>query len=339
MSALPRALSGGSRAAEAVFRVVRAGPHVTIQDGGRAGLLRFGVPASGAMDRLALAVANLAAGRDAGAAAIEVSLGGLELDCVAGAVGFAVAGGGFRVTCGEVRSGTWSVARISAGMRLTIAPGPWGSWTCLAFAGVLMAPQWLGSRATHGPSGLGGGRLMAGAELRVTDTRLPAGEGCSIPCPVFARPRSEMRVVLGPQERFFRGESLRAFLGQPFVLTDSYDRMGVRLAGPPLGPDAVLDMPSEPVLRGSVQVAGDGVATVLMADHGTTGGYPKIATILAGDLDSFARLRSRSPVAFRAVTPDNAIAIRRSGEAARRHYLDGVAGLGRELFGDGGKTG
>ncbi len=317
---------------DAVFKVVRAGPHVTYQDGGRPGMLRFGVPASGAMDRLALAAANLALGNAAGATLIEVSAGGLTLDCVAGEVGFAVAGGGFAVTCGQEQFGSWSVARIAAGMRLTIRPGPWGSWTCLAFAGMIDVPTWLGSQSTHGPSGLGGGKLTTGGEVRVTGTRLPSQGLSAIPCPVFARPRPEVRVVLGPQDRFFDQDTIHAFLGHAFVLTDSYDRMGVRLAGPSLKPAAVLDMPSEPILRGSVQVAGDGVASVLMADHGTTGGYPKIATILADDLDAFARLRSRNRVAFRAVTPEQAISIRRGGDAARRSYLAGLAERGRALF-------
>ncbi|MCX7302201.1 MAG: biotin-dependent carboxyltransferase family protein [Rhodobacterales bacterium] len=318
---------------DAVFTVVRAGPHVTYQNGGRPGMLRFGVPASGAMDRLALAAANLAVGNPAGATVIEISAGGLVLDCVAGEVGFAVAGGGFAVTSGKEQFGSWSVARIAAGMRLTIRPGPWGSWTCLAFAGTVDAPTWLGSKSTHGPSGLGGGKLTTGAKVRVTGTRVPSESLSTIPCPVFARPRHEVRVVLGPQERFFDEETIHAFLGQAFVLTDSYDRMGVRLAGPSLKPAAVLDMPSEPILRGSVQVAGDGVASVLMADHGTTGGYPKIATILDEDLDGFARLRSRNRVGFRAVTPEEAISIRRSGDAARRAYLAGVAARGIALFG------
>ena len=77
--------------------------------------------------------------------------------------------------------------------------------------------------------------------------------------------------------------------------------------GPSLKPIAFLDMPSEAIVRGSVQVAGDGVATVLLADHQTTGGYPKIATVLDADLDAFVQLRPRDMVAFRAITPEQAI--------------------------------
>lgn len=105
------------------------------------------------------------------------------------------------------------------------------------------------------------------------------------------------------------------------MLTDAYDRMGVRLSGPPLPPNAPLDMPSDPVVRGSVQVAGDGVATVLLADHQTTGGYPKIATILSNDLDGFVQLRSRNPVRFEAITAAAAISALRTRRAAQATYL------------------
>ena len=100
--------------------VAFAGPHVTVQDGGRPGLARFGVPRSGAMDRLALAAANLAVGNAPGTAAIEVSLGGLQLDCVGGPISFAVARGGFIVEHGGQKGGSWQVATLQPGERLVL---------------------------------------------------------------------------------------------------------------------------------------------------------------------------------------------------------------------------
>lgn len=306
------------------LRVVQAGPLVSVQDGGRFGMLRYGVPGSGPMDRGAFAIANAALGNPAGAAGIEVSLGGLELECVVGAVSFAVAGGGFRVGLEGVEIGSWAVAHLRAGERLRLRPGLWGSWTYLCFAGELQVHHWLGSAATHGLSGFGGGKLTLGAEVEVAEARVvPEREGALV-CPVFARPRRFLRVVPGPQERFFAPATLQAFLSRPFSLTDSYDRMGVRLAGPPLVPSARLDMPSEPIVRGSVQVAGDGVATVLLADHQTTGGYPKIATVLSCDLDGFVQARSRDAVAFRAVSPEAAVAARRLADRGLARYLEGL---------------
>lgn len=308
--------------ADALFRVVRAGPHVTIQDGGRPGHMRFGVPASGAMDRGAFQIANLALGNPPGQPGIEVSLGGLTLDCVAGSITLGLAGGGFAVDLGDRSFGSWTVLTVRAGQRLTIRPGPWGSWTYLAFAGQLQTANWLGSAATHSISGFGGGKLGTGQELTIREAEVRAKREGTIPCPVWARPRATIHAVPGPQHRFFTGAALENLGSVPFTLTDSYDRMGVRLQGPPLMPEAALSIPSEPILRGSVQVSGDGVATVLLADHQTTGGYPKIATILSDDLDGFAQLRPRSRLRFRLITPETAVELARMRGRIRAAFAE-----------------
>lgn len=312
---------------EAVLSVRFAGPHVSVQDGGRPGLMRYGVPRSGAMDRQSFAAANIALGNPVGAPGIEIWMGGLVLECLSGTVSFAVAGGGFIVEHADEKRGSWTVATLRAGEKLAVRPGPWGSWCYLTFAGQLQSPQWLGSASTHAMSGFGGGRLSTGARLTVADAvRREAREG-DIPCPVSARPRPELRVTLGPQQRFFATESLSAFLSGNWSMTDAWDRMGVRLAGPAIAPDAALDMPSEPILRGSVQVAGDGVATVLLADHQTTGGYPKIATVLDCDLDAFVQLRPRDVVAFRPVSPGEAISLSRTMALSAARYFESISRL------------
>ncbi|WP_164738095.1 5-oxoprolinase subunit C family protein [Frigidibacter oleivorans] len=308
------------------LQVVAAGPHVTVQDAGRPGLMRFGVPGSGPMDRLAFAAGNRALGNPAGAAGIEVSPGGLVLDCTTGAVGVAVTGGGFLVTLNGVTRPGWWRGTLRSGDRLAIRPGSWGSWACLCLAGDLEASPWLGSRATHAPSGLGGGRLAAGQGLTVHAPREVAAADLILPLP--ARPRHAVRVTMGPQERFFDAAARSAFLSGPWRLSPAFDRMGLRLAGPAIPPAATLDMPSEAVSRGSVQVAGDGVATVLMADHQTTGGYPKIATVIDADLDALAQLRPGDRLAFRAVTPDMAVTIARRHAATVARYLDGLGRYG-----------
>lgn len=299
--------------------VIEAGPQVSVQDSGRFGQARFGVPASGPMDRSAHRIANLALGNPADAPGIEVSRGGLVLECRCGPVHLAVAGGGFAVWRDDQALPGWGRMTLHPGQRLTLRQGHWGSWTYLALPG-LQTALWLGSAATHLISGLGGGVLRAGQVLHTRDMPGPWPEG-PIPRPATARPRLTLRVVMGPQERFFAPRAIERFLSQPFTLTDAGDRMGVRLSGPDLPLGAPLDIASEPILRGSVQVAGDGVATVLMADHQTTGGYPKIATLLAQDIDSFAQMRPRDAVRFVAVTPDAAIASARTRAAAHDRYL------------------
>ena len=302
--------------------VAFAGPHVTVQDGGRPGLARFGVPRSGAMDRLTLAAANLAVGNAPEAAAIEVSLGGLQLDCVGGPISFAVAGGGFIVEHGGHKGGSWQVATLQPGERLVIRRGPWGAWCYLSFAGGLVTKPWLGSAATHSQSGFGGGRVVTGDELSVEAPRFVATQ--ALPCPTFARPLTQIAATLGPQDRFFAPDQIAALEGAIWRLSGAYDRMGVRLTGPLLPPDAPLDMPSEAVARGSVQVAGDGVATVLLADHQTTGGYPKLATVLDADLDRFAQLRPGDAFRFRLLAADAALHHARMIGGMRARWLEAL---------------
>ncbi|MGP3697496.1 biotin-dependent carboxyltransferase family protein [Rhodobacter sp. NSM] len=301
----------------ALLRVVEAGPLSSLQDAGRPGLMRYGVPRSGPMDGEALSLANAALGNPPDATALEVSSGGLVLDCVEGALSVALVGEGFHAACGGIRHEANVVLSLLPGERLAIRSSG-GSWAVLALAGRIEVAEWLGSRSTHALSGLGGGLLRAGQEIRLSEATLrPERHGVLDPLP---RPTGLLRVTLGPQERFFSAETLSRFLDEPFRISSARDRMGQRLDGPPL-PVRALDMPSEAVLRGSVQVSGDGVATVLMADHQTTGGYPRIATVIGPDLDTLARMRPGDAVRFAAVSPAEATGITRAVHEARMERL------------------
>ncbi len=306
---------------DAVISVVFAGLQVSVQDGGRPRLMRYGIPGSGPMDRLSFAAANLALGNPADAPGFEVSVGGLTLECLSGIVGFAVAGGGFAIEQAGRACNSWSTGTLHGGDRLTIRPGTWGSWCYLAFAGDLLVPRWLESASTHGISGLGGGVLTAGQKFVITNAGRSRECACDIPFPHMARPRHDVRVTLGPQERFFDEDTVATFAAGAWRMTAAWDRMGVRLQGPAMSPNGQLDMPSEPVVRGSIQVAGDGVPTVLLADHPTTGGYPKIATVLDCDLDAFVQLRVGDWLSFHAVGAGEATRIARNALLSKTTYF------------------
>lgn len=309
----------------AKLRVAHAGPLVSIQDAGRFGHLRYGVSASGPMDRLGFAAAGAALGQDVTRAGIEVSLGGLALEAVEGAVTVAIAGGGFVSSVGGTKSDSWHVATLETGQSLTLRGGAWGSWCYLAFAGDLRAEGWLGSHATHSMTGFGGGALRTGQMLTIENAETRPNREGPLPVPPFAQPTPKLRCVIGPQDRHFAASSLEAFLSEPFTISDAYDRMGMRLKGPTLELAGALSIPSEPILRGSVQVSGDGVATILLADHGTTGGYPKIATVLADDQDRLVQLRAGQQLRFAATTPEDGIARARQEAALRETYLKDLA--------------
>lgn len=314
-----------------LLRVSFAGPLVSFQDAGRPGNMRFGVPASGPMDRIAHAAANLAVGNDAGATAIEVSLGGLVIDVVGGALTVGIAGGAFDIELNGTPLPAWTAVTPGDGDRLAIRPGRRGSWAYLAVAGRLDVPSWLGHTATHSMSGFGGGVLAAGDEYVVADARIVRDRDGEIPMPDIRPVPTAVGVVIGPQEHHFEPAAVRSLTTSTYALTDAYDRMGVRLDGPPLPLSGALSIPSEAIVRGSVQVTGDGVPTVLLADHQTTGGYPKIATVISSDLDRFAQLRAGDEVDFEPVTPSEAVRRSRSDAADRDRYLATVAGPGRTL--------
>jgi allophanate hydrolase subunit 2 len=177
----------------------------------------------------------------------------------------------------------------------------------------------------HPEGGRSGGRLYSGQHLQIASASCLEEREGDILSPVSANPKGNARVTMGPQQRFFSAETLATFLSGDWRITDAGDRMGVRLAGPLIPPAAALDMPSEPIVRGSIQVNGDGVATVLLADHQTTGGYPKIATVLDCDLDAFVQLRTGDPVVFRPVSSPGAISAARAAHLQSAAYQAALA--------------
>ena len=305
----------------AQFRVVHAGPLVTFQDGGRPGHMRFGVCASGPMDRVSFTSANLAVGNPQMETVVEVSMGGLVLECLSGTVTMAVAGGEFQLEINGRKSKSGKVFTLRAGETLSIRPNRFGNWCYLSFAGVVSAKKWLGHTATHAPSGSGGGALISGQEICVQNCRVFDHKEGRIPQFSSGSPGRYFRVVLGPQDQHFSSAAKNLLLSSEFSLSDAYDRMGVRLNGPALLAGESLSIPSEPLLKGSIQVSGEGVPTVLLADHQTTGGYPKIATLISTDIDDFVQMRVREQFRFKAINPENAIILARTRSIELRSYF------------------
>ncbi|MEM7140684.1 MAG: biotin-dependent carboxyltransferase family protein [Actinomycetota bacterium] len=308
--------------------VARAGPMVTVQDAGRFGWLRYGVPASGPVDRFSHALANAVCANPAGAAAIEVSTAGVAFAPTAPATfGFAAA----TVSVdGDAVPGGAGVVTVGEGAMVTVRPAGGCRWGYLAPAGFVQAAGWLGSVATHTSSGLGGGSVATGDRIAVEAVRVrPDLDGVVEP----GHPNDEapIRVVLGPQEWAFVPEASELLSSGGFAATAQADRMGMRLDGPALELDGALTIPSEPIVRGAVQVSGDGIATVLLADHQTTGGYPKIATVVSVDCDVIAQRGPNVPIRFEPISAPDAIAAMRTETERRAEVLERIAHPERTL--------
>ncbi len=288
------------------LRVLRAGPGATIQDGGRHGYLRFGVTPAGPMDWVAFQTANSALGNDR-AAAVEVSVGGLEVTCEDAPLALAFAGGAFLWRRDGVLLSQAARLVLEPGKTLAARAGDSGAFAYLAVEGGFETPVTMGSRATHVRSAMGGieGRMLrAGDVLPAASTERPDGASfeATIDAPWLARETDRFRVVLGPQDDYFTMETLSAFFEGQFTLTPLADRMAYRLTGPDIAHAGGYDIVSDAIALGAIQVAGDKKPLILMADRQPTGGYPKLGHVVRADIGRLAQMRPGETCGFRAVS-------------------------------------
>lgn len=289
--------------------IVKSAPYLAVQDLGRRGYRDVGVPASGAMDPVGLAAANVTAGNSLGAAALEWALGGgsirFDAPCsfaLAGATADALLDGA------PVETGVRSLA--NDGSVLEIGGFPTGRFLYIGIAGGIEAPEVLGSRATYLPAHLGGwaGRLLKSGDV------LPIGKHRDdAPRREFRAPadlgldysQRTIRVVRGPQWDLFSDGDREIFLGETYSVDAISDRTGYRLKGLPLATE-IGSMPSEAVCPGTIQVPPNGLPIVLMADAPTVGGYAKIAVVASSDLPLLAQLRPGEGFRFQEVPVEEA---------------------------------
>lgn len=319
--------------------VIDGGLLTTVQDLGRIGWQRFGVPVSGAMDPWALRAANRLVGNEEGAAALEVTLAGpvLRIDGD-GVIGLAGANLGASLDGRPLP--LWQAVAVRDGAELAFSGRRAGMRAYLAVAGAIDVPAVLGSRSTFARARLGGfqGRALAAGD-RVPVGPCPMARGFAGRClPRDAVPRFgpawTVRVVMGPQDAGFTAEGIRTFLTEWFTLTAQSDRVGCRLSGPPIAHLGVADIVSDGTAFGAVQVSGDGMPIVLMADRGTTGGYTKIATVATADVPILAQAAPGDRLRFAEVSIDEAHAALRLERAKldRIGPAEAVTGPATEIF-------
>lgn len=318
--------------------VLRAGPACTVQDAGRRGYLRFGVTPAGPMDWMAHRTANLLASNGPDAAAIEIGPGGLSVTADGAPLRLGLSARGFRVRRDGSDLPTRATLVLQPGTRLEIEPGPSRVWAYLSVAGGFAEPPVMGSMATHLRSGVGpfGGRaLAAGQVLPVAALADGTGEaGLFEPAPLDPGP---IRFVPGPQDDHFAPEALTGITEATYTLSQRSDRMAYRLSGPPLVHARGHDIVSDGIAMGAIQVPGDGLPLVLMADRQPTGGYPKLGTVIRADLPRLAQLRPGQSLRLTPVSIEAAVEALRAGVAdvatlpGRLRAIRYVRGLGPHI--------
>ncbi len=311
------------------LKVVSPGLHTTLQDLGRFGYQEIGIPVSGALDNLSLRIANRLVGNPPETAALEILHQGPTLAVMAESVRLALAGGqGAKLEiAGRMPSSlpAWQSVRLFEGEIFRVE-GPDASACCyLAVEGGFAVAPYLGSRATFVRGRLGGfaGRpLAAGELLALAAGAAPPRVELRVARPPGAGLQQPLRVVLGPQQDYFTPEALAMFFAAEYIVSANADRMGLRLEGPRLAHRQGYDITSDAIATGAIQVPGHGQPIVLLADHPTTGGYPKIAAVISADLPVVGRRRPGDRVRFAPVEVGEAERIRREQETALRSLIE-----------------
>ncbi len=297
-----------------------AGLLTTVQDRGRYGYQRYGMPVSGAMDVFSLELANLLVGNDPGGACLEATISGPELEFT-GAIWVAITGADMDPHLNGQGIPMNTAVDVRPGDRLGFRGLRSGCRTYIAFAGGIAVPLVMGSRSTYLRAGIGGfqGRaLMPGDELPLggfeplspsgrfstgSDKRKPRLK--KLPEGLIPEYRHEqtIRIISGPEAHNFEIAGLRSFLSAEYTVTAQSDRMGYRLSGEPIKHrEGMTNIISAGISPGTVQVPADGQPIILMADRQTSGGYARIANVITVDLTLLAQMRPGDIVRFQETT-------------------------------------
>jgi biotin-dependent carboxylase-like uncharacterized protein len=309
----------------AALRILEPGLSTTVQDLGRSGYQHLGVAVSGALDPVSLRAANALVGNAPGTGALEVAYVGPTFVVEADSVQLACVGAGARI---EVRPDETAAAGVTiAGMQTfrarrgeVIRIGALSDAAVLyvAVAGGFAIEPVLGSVSTFARGGFGGwqGRALRPGDTlpllldRASDRGEFRLEGWSLSHP------ARYRAILGPQNAFFSERAIRRLFESEYTVKAASNRMAFQLAGPELDHVAGFDIVSDGIAMGSIQVPGHGQPIVLMADRQTTGGYPKVATVISADLAALGRVRIGETIGFEAIGVEEAQDLR------RRHLLE-----------------
>jgi biotin-dependent carboxylase-like uncharacterized protein len=301
------------------LQVLKPGLHTTVQDLGRVGYQALGVPVSGALDPVALRIANALVGNRENAAALEFLVSGATFQVTADRARVAVAGIGASLTTGQPARvvPAWQSVTLMRGDVVEIGLGSGSVCAYLAVEGAIAVPLVLGSASTYVRAGFGGleGRVLRGGDLvPLAIARASSREEQHLPAPPPAAIGQPIRIVLGPQQDYFTDAAVATLLDAGFRISKNADRMGMRLDGPPLAHRRGWDIVSDAIATGAIQVPGSGQPIVLLADHQTTGGYPKIATVISADLPILGRRRPGDAIRFAAVSVAEAEQLARDQE-------------------------
>ena len=312
------------------LEVITPGLMTSVQDRGRFGFQALGISVSGALDPDGFDLANALAGNEAGTGALEIRMLGPTLEVTAESVTVALAGTGAGI---EVMSPEREM--ISACRSVTFRKGQvfrigaiGDSAVCyLAVHGGFDLPDVYGSQSTCMSAGFGGfhGRILEKGDC--LPLRKAAAE--SVSQRILRRPPEPdsspvIRVIAGPQDDYFSAASIETFFGTGYTVSQAVNRMGMRLEGAAVAHEKGFNIASDGIVRGAIQVPGNGLPIILMADCQTTGGYPKIATVISTDMPKLGRMMPGADIRFEAVSVEEAEAVARDHHERKAALVDSI---------------
>jgi biotin-dependent carboxylase-like uncharacterized protein len=319
--------------------VLSPGLLTTVQDAGRVGHQRLGIAVSGALDTVSLRAANALVGNPLGMGALEVAYVGPTLQVDAEEVRLSFVGAHAEIEILADASATEG-QRVEPMRSIRLRRGDVVRVGSLSDSAVLyiaveggfdIAPV-LGSVSTYIRGGFGGwhGRaLRTGDRLPLRCDQASDREDCRLEGLDLRRP-ARFRAVVGPQQDLFSEREIATFFDSEFIVSADSDRVGMRLCGPQVHDPRGVNMTSDGIAPGSIQVPGSGQPIVLLADRQTTGGYPKIATVISADLPALGRVPIGAKIAFESVTVGAAQALRRELAAEIDRVYDRIVPIERD---------
>lgn len=301
--------------------ILSAGPMTTVQDEGRFGLMNAGFSPNGAMDARSMHIANILVGNVHGDAVLEMTMMGASVTFDCNTV-IALTGADMAPTLDGVEIPMYRAVAVHAGSVLALGMARSGMCGYLAVAGGFDLPYVMGSFSTNLKVHVGGfeGRKLKNGDviaLRSAMEPIFVGKRATVN-PDSYDSEVTVRVVLGPQDDYFTEDGKRTFLGTAYTVTDKSDRMGVRLDGEKIESKNGVDILSDGIATGSVQIPASGTPIIMMADRQTTGGYAKIATVISADLPLIAQAKPGTKIRFAAVSQQDAAKLYKKDIRRRR---------------------
>lgn len=292
--------------------IKKAGILTTVQDLGRNGFRRFGINQNGAMDNTAARLVNSLLANDDNAAVLEMHFPAAEILFEESAL-FSLGGADFAAHLDGAPIENWRIQFAEKGSNLKFTEKVFGNRAYLSVKGGFRIENWLGSASTNLKAAIGGfegrklqngDRIQFNSESKFQNSKFNFKVSNSL-IPFYSK-FPTVRVVEGAEFGLLTEESRQNFPQQNFTITTNSDRMGFRLLGEPLVPEHKLELVSSAVNFGTIQLLPDGQLIVLMADHQTSGGYPRIANVVTTDLPLLAQLGANDKVAFHPISIEEA---------------------------------